>query len=507
MADTTFVSGTIIASDWLNDVNTVVYGLPTASGATGVGVLATASLGGVLRSLQTKLNELPSSYDYSGRGTFNYGFGVGTLASLAPVSSATATQSIAIGNYALNAMTTGFANVAIGHNTLKLLTENAYTTAIGAFALENANIVGNVNLLCTAVGAYALNANTDGQYNTAVGAYSGQHNTTGYFNTYVGQNSGVQNTTGTSNVAVGHSALQLNIGSRNVAVGDASLPIATGVSDSVAIGYHALATNLTGNQSVAIGTNALATMTVGPNIAIGYRAGESVGLGAANTIVGWQAGLNVQTTGTRHTLFGHEAGTLLTSNSDCTAFGYRALATSVCQRGTAVGANALANMTNGDSVGNTAVGFNAGANVTTGANNAFFGPDSGTDAVANVTTASNRIVIGNNSHTNAFIKVAFTVVSDARDKTDIVPLTSGLDFVKNLQPKAFKLKDRATGLATTGVRYGFLAQDVAALDQGRSELVNSEDADHLKMNEAMMIPILVKAIQELQAEVAALKAK
>jgi membrane protease subunit (stomatin/prohibitin family) len=462
---------------WDEDNITGFNSLAGSSGSASVGFIQ-AGTGAVARTAQAKMRELISSADFNDtRGTNNLGFGTRAVDA-----TTTAVQNIGIGTDALTACTTGFANTAVGHNALKTLTTPAYCTAVGGYALENANLTANVNLLCTAVGAYALNANTDGQYNTAVGAYAGQKNTTGYFNTYVGQNSGVENLTGVSNVAIGHSALQLNLGSRNVAIGDNALPIATGAADTVAIGYQALAVNLTGDQSIAIGTNALATATVGPNVAIGYLAAQSIATGVDNVAIGPSGVMGSAIFGaSRNIGIGTNALNALTSNTDNTAVGDKALDVSTA-------------------VGNTALGASAGGSNTSGGNNIFIGKDAGTDAVATVTTASNAIVLGNNSHTNAYIKIAWTVTSDARDKTDVFPLDRGLDFVMNLRPKSFKLKDRETGQATTGTRYGLMAQEV-----NDTTLVDSGDPDNLKLRESMLIPVLIKAIQELKAEVEALR--
>ncbi len=55
------------------------------------------------------------------------------------------------------------------------------------------------------------------------------------------------------------------------------------------------------------------------------------------------------------------------------------------------------------------------------------------------------------------------------------------------------------------MRYGFKAQDVLALEGANPVIVDNEDADKLRMVDSHMIPVLVKAIQELSAEVDNLK--
>jgi hypothetical protein len=156
---------------------------------------------------------------------------------------------------------------------------------------------------------------------------------------------------------------------------------------------------------------------------------------------------------------------------------------------------------------NVAVGPSAGT-VTTGSNNlelATTNPGGGA-GIHDVGTNSNRIVMGNNEHTNAYVKVSWTVTSDARDKTSFASVPHGLAFVQALQPTAYRFRTSRNDAAPLGpVRYGFLAQDILALEGADNVVIDTEDADHLKYNEASMIPILVKAIQELKAEFDAYK--
>jgi len=102
--------------------------------------------------------------------------------------------------------------------------------------------------------------------------------------------------------------------------------------------------------------------------------------------------------------------------------------------------------------------------------------------------------------------VAWTVVSDARDKTNFAPVPHGLEFVKALQPTAYQFRTaRGSEETSGGVRYGFKAQDVLALEGANPVIVDNEDADKLRMIDTALIPVLVKAIQELSAEVDTLK--
>jgi hypothetical protein len=265
----------------------------------------------------------------------------------------------------------------------------------------------------------------------------------------------VSNTSGSFNTAVGSMCLNANsTGLGNVAVGESAMMGNTTGYENVGIGSYPLAGNTTGYGNVGIGVEALANNTVGTD----------------NTAVGAEAAANTDAIDN-----------------------------------TAIGAWTLYSATSGD--GNTAVGRHALYSSTTGANNVAIGHLAGTDAVATITTQSNYIVLGNNDTTNANIKVAWTVTSDGRDKTDIVDIPSGLDLVNLLQPKQFKLMDRATQQPTTGDRYGFIAQDILPLEAQNPVLVDNADPDNLKLKESMLVPLLVKAIQELTAQNQTLSAR
>jgi hypothetical protein len=116
--------------------------------------------------------------------------------------------------------------------------------------------------------------------------------------------------------------------------------------------------------------------------------------------------------------------------------------------------------------------------------------------------------MGTTSVTNADIQVAWTVVSDARDKTNFGEVPYGLDFVSQLKPISFQFKEsRESEVAVGNVRYGFKAQDILELEGDNSVIINSEDEDKLRYNETNLIPVLVNAIKELKAEIELLKSK
>jgi hypothetical protein len=249
-----------------------------------------------------------------------------------------------------------------------------------------------------------------------------------------------------------------------------------------------LASNTTGSYNSAFGMGALAANTTASNqTAVGYQALYSTTTAGANTAIGTQALYN-NTTGQLNTAVGYRA--LYTANVD----GYS----------TAVGANCLESTTTGSL--NVAMGRLAGNSLTTGSNNTILGYSAGIDAVANITTQSNYIVMGNNSNTNAYIKISWTVTSDARDKTSFTPVPHGLAFVNSLTPTAYQFRISREDETPTGpVRYGFKAQDILAAEGDTPVIIDKTDPENLKYNQDSMIAVLVNAIKELKSEIDQLK--
>jgi hypothetical protein len=126
----------------------------------------------------------------------------------------------------------------------------------------------------------------------------------------------------------------------------------------------------------------------------------------------------------------------------------------------------------------------------------------------NITTQSNLITIGSTAVTGFFAQVNVTAVSDARDKIVEGDVALSLDFVKQLEPKAFYFRETRESDEPHGpLRYGFLAQDVLALEGDNPVIVNTDDEEKLKMTDSYFTPILVNAIKELAAENEALRAR
>jgi len=250
--------------------------------------------------------------------------------------------------------------------------------------------------------------------------------------------------------------------------------------------------NTTGGYNVALGHDALANNTTAANnTAVGYSALLANTTGATNTAVGSYA-LDANTTGFSHTAVGYNALSNNTTGTRSTATGNHALFTNT---------TGASNLGIGDSAGYYVTGS---GNISVGSRN-----NSGTYAPAlDIGAQNNYLSMGHTSITNAYVKVAWSVVSDARDKSNFAEVPHGLSFVNQLAPYSYEFKlDREEAETDGIVRYGFKAQDILALEGSNPVIIDNEDPDSLRYRENALIPILVKAIQEQQALIEALTAR
>jgi len=192
---------------------------------------------------------------------------------------------------------------------------------------------------------------------------------------------------------------------------------------------------------------------------------------------------------------------------------------------TFVGITVAAALTQGDE--NVAVGYGAASSITTGSQNTVVGSTGNVSAAANnqtaigygaTCTAANEIVLGNSS-VSALRCGASTIaeLSDERDKTDVVDLPWGLDFVDTLRPVQFTWDRRV--LTPEDVnhprngqkRAGFLAQDFQrAMPNGENEildLVYEVNPERIEAKYGALIPMLTQAIKDLKAQNDALMAR
>jgi len=117
------------------------------------------------------------------------------------------------------------------------------------------------------------NDDLSGNWNVFVGHQAGNANTSGFFNTASGYRALFSNTTGNNNSASGAFALDNNTGDGNTASGYQALRLNTTGDGNTASGYLALRLNTTGSNNTALGYGAdVTTDSLTNATAIGYNA-------------------------------------------------------------------------------------------------------------------------------------------------------------------------------------------------------------------------------------------
>jgi hypothetical protein len=340
------------------------------------------------------------------------------------------------------------------------------------------------------IGTSALE-DSSAQAATAIGVFALKELTTGNRNTAVGNNSMRDNTTAANSTAVGYNALALSNGAQNHAFGAYTLDANTSGIYNCAYGYAALGANVSGNYNVAIGgLKALTSCVSGVgNVAIGgFKALDALDDGDYNVAIGHNAGAVVEG-GSSNVLIGRSAGLNIVDADSNVCVGYSS--------GNDLTSGAV----------NTCVGFNAGNTLTTGSNNTLLGRDA-TPSAADV---SNEITLGSSSVTALRCQqTSISALSDARDKDEIQDLRLGLDYIQQVRPVEFVWQMR-DGAVKDKKDLGFIAQEMQAVEDAndapwvRSVLRNNPD--RLEVAPAQLLPIAIKAIQELSAQIDELKAE
>ncbi len=376
-----------------------------------------------------------------------------------------------------------------------------WTTIPVATPTTLGTILGRIDLGSGGLGFKALCSLTTGNFNIGIGESAGLAITSGCRNVAIGVLALATQTTTNDNVGIGAEALRrTTTGFNNVAIGTTTLVFNTTGADNVAVGYDASRANTTGFQNVAIGVGAMyANNTYGQNTAVGTGALRNYngGTNGANDAFGALAMCNF-IAGDYNVALGAYSLFCYTSGCFNTAVGHRSMTdvtTGACN--TAIGAYSGQGLTTG--VCNTAVGY--AAQVLNGNNNTVLG-----NGAANVSGASNSITLGNSSISVIRAQVtSITALSDARDKTDVTALPVGLDFINSLNPVRFTWQMREPNEVKDGTsEAGFIAQDLRAAQAAAGAdylgLVYDEDPEKLEASAGKLIPVLVKAIQELSSQ-------
>ena len=241
-----------------------------------------------------------------------------------------------------------------------------------------------------------------------------------------------------------------------------------------------------------------------PNVAIGvgaYGAGGAGG-GTENTAIGHQALTSADSGGLYNTALGSQAGYYITTGDYNVSIGRAAdQVTTNGQFNICIGASAKTSA--GGVSSETVIGYNVTGNGTT--TFTFGSGTSDTSCAFGGTTWSNP--------------------SDERIKEEIEDEVVGLSFINDLRPRTFryrKEKDIPEELdahvagseeryKTDKYEHGFIAQEVKeAIDKHNLkdgfDMWKEDPSDgRQRVGETAVIPMLIKAIQELSAEVEKLK--
>ena len=441
-----------------------------------------------------------------------------------------AVGNVLIGEAAGAALTTGGSNTLIGRLAGDAFDTEANNIAIGVATLGGSVAGGEYNV---AVGNYALDALTSADNNTAIGYNAGTAITTGGTNTLVGYEAGKDMTTQTGCTFIGEQSGRANTGSSNTALGRDTLYTNTNGQYNVAIGDGALTTmNDSGGTdeadfNVAIGYQACSNLTTGYKTnAIGHQAGNRGTTTNYNVLIGYQCYGPQTGNGGNNLIGGASGGSSMTTanyNNGLGAACFPNVTTGYSN--IAIGHDAGYGITSG--YNNIHVGYKTGASGGDREYAILIGHGDGINTFAD--GGANTIRMGKRASyiSNTFTSNAtWSHSSDERYKKDIQDNTNcGLDFINELRPITYKWKAPSeldtdlpeydkdkTEADYTKKNYGLIAQEVkAALD--KFSITDFEgwrvDPEHAKdrqeVSEQMFVYPLIKAVQELSAKVTTLE--
>ena len=401
----------------------------------------------------------------------------------------------AFGASALAANTTGTSNVAVGHQA----------------GLNNTSASGIV-----AVGRATLQANTTGTQNIAVGsAVAGvengalQANTTGNYNIGIGSGAVQANTTGSNNVGIGNQALYLNTtASNNTAVGYQAgySQTAGGATYNNYLGYQAGYNTTSGTGNVFVGPQTGYTNSTGTqNCFIGYASGYGMTTGSKNTIIGGysgnQGGLDIRTASNYIVLSDGDGNPRLFSDASGRVIigttyqdGQTQFYVEAIQSATARSARFQQGIASGYT------GINVWSTLTGSSDNTscqlFGGYANGSAKIA---------IYGNGNIQNT--NNSYGSLSDIKLKENIVDATPKLDDLMQVKIRNYNLKTDPNHK-----QIGVIAQELETVfpalvedTPDRDEEGNALETTTKQVKYSVFVPMLIKAIQELNAKVTALE--
>ena len=199
---------------------------------------------------------------------------------------------------------------------------------------------------------------------------------------------------------------------------------------------------------------------------------------------------------------------------------------------TSIGVGALTSInsssTTNEADNNTSVGYNAGNSITTGYQNTCIGSGSSTSAAAGFNQTSigygascddnNQITLGSGSIQKLRCSTSvIATLSDRRDKKDIEDCSYGEEFINKVKPRKFTWNKRVLGrddenFSKNGKdELGFIAQEMQEAMEGENKellnLVSETNPERLEIQSGNLLPIMVKALQEMSSKIKDLEAE
>jgi len=431
------------------------------------------------------------------------------------------TGNIPIGEGAGSNSSSGTDNISIGTNTGSSRTSGSYNISIGSYA--NNSLVNNDRNV--AIGVSTLENNTSGRRNTMVGSSNGTY-VSGNENTGVGYfNYGYASTSGSYNTAVGSNCLTgLTSGNYNVGVGYAAGQVTNTADGNVSVGYSCFPQSATITQTVSIGYQARANGTYTVSIGglagydsandsfgcvnIGGQAGRNLNGGDYNTNVGYLANQSYATSSSYSVNIGAQAGRRNRDGTGRICIGYRSgYRGEYSDYDVSVGYYAGYGEYTSDYCTN--VGMYTGS---TSSRSGSYCTNIGAYAAPSSTTAYGQFTLGNNQVSNLRCNdTSISSLSDQRDKTNIQDSKYGLEFIKDVRPVTFDW-NRRDGSMAGRKDVGFIAQELADVEldyssHAHTRLVDYTNPEKLEARPHALLPILVKAVQELSEKNDALEAR
>jgi hypothetical protein len=376
------------------------------------------------------------------------------------------------------------------------------TTYLSRSLFRRGSLLGALGLVCLTLfplKAFGVTPAPDGGYphgNTAEGdgaLFNLDTSASGpYENTAIGFEALASNVSGAANTAIGALTLFSNnpdpndqtTGTANTAVGAEAMEFNTIGRNNTACGERALFDNRQASYNTATGFEALISSNADDNTATGALSLHSNSSGYLNTASGVSALFN-NTTGYYNTANGVSSLSFNKAGHDNTAEGFQALL-------------------HGTGSNNVGLGSNAGASLTSGSNNIDIGAN-----VPGVAGEANTIRIGKSgTQQKTFVAGIYgktvasgvgviinsngqlgTIQSSARFKDNVKPMNKASEALLKLKPVTFRYKEELDPDKIP--QFGLIAEDVEKVDprlvvqdeDGKVTTVRYEAVNAMLLNE------------------------